>query len=416
MIFMYLNISSILKIILSFLCITSDKRNYLFFISFIVVTFISINYPIINYLLLFSLLVFSLIYQKRDLLTSVLEVNLAIWINILLGALLKPVELKTTIGKPDFLVFEVVTYSLVILTSFISAKYMIPAIKKYGGILPLSIISSLILLFYQLYLIIVFSYQEGQKIGLTLLVLIIMCSLIAVFKSYSNEKSLAFELEKKKMEEEYLKNYIDYVNEDSKNIKKFKHDYINILSSLEYFIALKDMEKIEMFYLENIQPTKSNLQIDYLKMDSLDKIKWESLKSILIMKLIKAQKYSVPVSVELVDNIYKSACVKETVLIRSLSIILDNAIEEIAELKHGDVKIAVFPDGTYLHIIVRNSIRETIEPLHMLKKEGYSTRGKNRGLGLSNLRELVSKEAEMMLSTNITTDFFIQELLLKEGE
>ncbi|MBO0478238.1 GHKL domain-containing protein [Vagococcus fluvialis] len=416
MIFIYLNISSILKIILSFFCIASDKKNYLFLISFIIVSFVSINYSIVSYLLLFALLILSSIYKKSNLVMSVLEINFAIWINILLGAFLKPIEMKTTIGKSDFLVFEIIMYVFIILISFLSAKYVIPVIKKYDLTLPISIISSLILLSYQFYLITAFSHKSGQKIGLIFLFLIITSSLFFVFKSYSNEKSLAFELEKKKMEEEYLKNYIDYVNEESKNIKKFKHDYINILSSLEYFIAQKDVEKIETFYLENVQPTKSNLQIDYLKIDSLDKIKWESLKSILTMKLVKAKKYNVPVSVELVDDIPQLTQIKDTVLIRILGIIIDNAIEEIASLEQGEVQIAIFSDEEFLHIVVRNSIREGIEPLHILKGEGFSTKGENRGLGLSNLSELVSNEAEMMLSTNITSDFFIQELLLKEGE
>ncbi|MEG2937398.1 MAG: hypothetical protein RR812_03235, partial [Vagococcus sp.] len=115
MIFIYLNISSILKIILSFFCIASDKKNYLFLISFIIVSFVSINYSIVSYLLLFALLILSSIYKKSNLVMSVLEINFAIWINILLGAFLKPIEMKTTIGKPDFLVFEIIMYVFIIL-------------------------------------------------------------------------------------------------------------------------------------------------------------------------------------------------------------------------------------------------------------------------------------------------------------
>jgi len=50
-------------------------------------------------------------------------------------------------------------------------------------------------------------------------------------------------------------------------------------------------------------------------------------------------------------------------------------------------------------------------------QKGFSTKGKNRGLGLSNLREILSECEGVTLDTFIEKGFFIQEIGIElEGE
>ena len=49
----------------------------------------------------------------------------------------------------------------------------------------------------------------------------------------------------------------------------------------------------------------------------------------------------------------------------------------------------------------------------MLFKQGFSTKGENRGLGLSNLKEIIDKYKNVTLDTFIKNELFFQEITIK---
>ena len=67
---------------------------------------------------------------------------------------------------------------------------------------------------------------------------------------------------------------------------------------------------------------------------------------------------------------------------RMLGIILDNAIEEAAEIQYGELSVSLIQEELESLIIVENSCRVNIESLVTLKENGYSTKGAERGIGL----------------------------------
>ena len=148
----------------------------------------------------------------------------------------------------------------------------------------------------------------------------------------------------------------------------------------------------------------------------MEKIKLNSLKSILAVKILQAEENNINVSLEIIDDISQKLLIKDTILIRMIGIIIDNAIEETSLLDDGEIQIAIFSDKEYVYIIVKNNVRPTIEPLHVLKKEGFSTKGDNRGIGLSNLQELTENNSNIMLETQIKEGFFIQKMMIKTEE
>ena len=61
-------------------------------------------------------------------------------------------------------------------------------------------------------------------------------------------------------------------------------------------------------------------------------------------------------------------------------------------------------------IIVKNSCSEDLPPLYQLEEKGYSTKGPNRGIGLSNLQEIM-EETDFLLETEIVDHYFIQKIV-----
>lgn len=126
-----------------------------------------------------------------------------------------------------------------------------------------------------------------------------------------------------------------------------------------------------------------------------------------------AKEKNIDVQLEIPDQIPAQNSLS---LIRMLGIVLDNSIEELDSLKGGTLQVGIFDlEKNYLFII-KNNHRPTIESLHQLQQQGYSTKGTNRGIGLNNLMELSKKEANIALETEITEQFFIQKITVLKDD
>ena len=380
------------------------------------VGFISLNFSIISYLFIFVLLLISSILRKKDIIESISLITSSIWINISVNTLLTTIERKSNIQNMSYFWVEGLSYALIILFSILVSKFVLPTMKKKEKEYIYSMVLMIGFFIYQFYLVSFFPQTYIKKIGLSLMLIIVGIVSFFLFRSYKKEQLLTFELEKKEIEEKYLMNYLNQVNREYKDIRKFKHDYINLLSSLEYVINQGDIDSIKSFYSDSINPSKESMKNDYSNIGTLEKIKLNSLKSILAVKILQAEENNINVSLEIIDDISQKLLIKDTILIRMIGIIIDNAIEETSLLDDGEIQIAIFSDKEYVYIIVKNNVRPTIEPLHVLKKEGFSTKGDNRGIGLSNLQELTENNSNIMLETQIKEGFFIQKMMIKTEE
>lgn len=230
-----------------------------------------------------------------------------------------------------------------------------------------------------------------------------------LFFSYEKESSL-----KRKQKE--LRQFHLYVSELEKNyteMRRFRHDYKNILLSIESYIESNDLNGLREYFYNNIKQVSSTMLQNDFKLAKLSNIGIKAMKSLFANKLILAQELGIDTDIEVYNKIEKVP-LDDLTLVRVLGIILDNAIEAASEVENGIFRIGIFLEEDALNIIVVNSCRKDIPPLFQLKKEGYSTKGKDRGLGLSNLEDIVTKEKYLTLDTKISEGFFTQILLIGE--
>lgn len=249
-------------------------------------------------------------------------------------------------------------------------------------------------------------------------IIIIMAFAVLIYtsmQSISNSQELRLEVVKQTLEMKYMNEYAKETTRQYNEIRKFKHDYVNILSSLDYFIQLKDMDKLSHCYQEVIRPTQELLDTNSFNFKELSNIKSDELKSILAIKVLLAKDQGVLVQMEVPDVISDNLPVDFVVLIRMIGILFDNSIEEVVHIPDGKIEVGLFSlDDNYLFVI-KNPIRDNTLSLHQLEVEGFSTKDDNRGLGLSNLRELSKREKHLMLETSMTDKHFIQKIIINSG-
>ncbi len=223
------------------------------------------------------------------------------------------------------------------------------------------------------------------------------------------------EMKVKSKQEEYkqLRMYSENLEELYGELQKFRHDYINILSSMADYIRKRELDNLEKYFNEKVMPTSQGIQLNNYKLGALKNIKVRELKGILVSKLVKAQELGINTTVEATEPVQR-ANMDSILLCRCLGIVLDNAIEETEEYKNSSMSIAFIKKEHSLLIVVVNTIGGEIPKLFKVFQKGFSTKGENRGLGLSNLKELVSQCDNVTLETKIEGRLFFQEIEISD--
>jgi two-component system sensor histidine kinase AgrC len=231
---------------------------------------------------------------------------------------------------------------------------------------------------------------------------------IIVFVIYKNIKS---EMGSKAREKE-LKTLTEY-NENLEalynDMRKFRHDYVNILSSMAGYIEDKDMGGLKEYFNKKIVPLGTNMNENNSKIGLLHNIRIKEIKGVIITKIIQAQELGIEVIIDIAEIIDR-VNLDVIDLSRCIGILLDNAIEAAVLCEKSRLEIGFIKKNNSFMIVIVNSISEGVPPIHKIFEKGFSTKGENRGLGLSNLREILSKYQKASLDTIIENKEFRQIL------
>ncbi len=272
---------------------------------------------------------------------------------------------------------------------------------------------------YALYQYLLASPAETQfdtliKMFVITLVFVVTLGGISIY-IFSNNQKLAFATREKVIEQRAMQLYIDEISKQNEEINQFRHDYLNILSSLESYLEEGDLQALTVYYQQTIQPTRTLFLANASKLSALQKIDHPAIRGIFMTKLLLAQEKGISVHLEMTGKIIFPKHVFDLNLIRILGILLDNAIEEVDALGKGELAVAFFQEKDALVILIQNTVRNPVKPLYQLKKEGFSTKGKGRGYGLSTVDELMSQTSTLLLETTISQHLFVQKLTLLGG-
>ena len=168
-------------------------------------------------------------------------------------------------------------------------------------------------------------------------------------------------------------------------MRKFRHDYVNILTTLSDYIREDDMPGLRKYFNENIVPMKDKLKTRSIKMNGIEKLKVREIKGLITTKIIQAQEKRIPISIEVPDEIDRID-MNTVELSRIIGIIVDNAIEASENLEEPLINIAFIDNEEAVTFIVMNKCSDDIPKIHELFEQGFSTKGDNRGFRFINFK------------------------------
>lgn len=275
-------------------------------------------------------------------------------------------------------------------------------------------ITAVLLLVIYLYIIVSEGLDNELRIAISNLVvlMVVIGFAIAIYDEYRITIRAKYKVQQQNLQ---IKNDTRYMNEIEAHyneLRSFRHDYQNMMLTISEYLKTDDLSGLREYYQQNIAPVTKRVSDEQYRLEDLSRVKVKSIKSILFSKLSYAQSQGINVHFDL-KQVLESVTTNELDLDIALGIILDNAIEATAGHYSGELTGAVFMTAQSTVFLVQNTVFDQLPPLWQLKAAGYSTKGQNRGLGLSQLSTIVNRNENMILETRLLESVFVQRLTVK---
>ena len=206
-----------------------------------------------------------------------------------------------------------------------------------------------------------------------------------------------------------MERYSRHIEELYKEVRSFRHDYSNLLTSLRLGIEEEDMEQIKEVYDSVLKDSSEKLQDNKYDLGRLVNIRDKALKSLLAGKFLKARDKKIVFNVEVPEEIQVEG-MRLLDFLTIVSILCDNAIEATAEASQPHVSIAFFKNGAQETFIIENSIKEEGIDISEIFSFGASSKGEERGVGLYTVMKIVESHPNTSLNTTCKNQVFRQIL------
>lgn len=234
--------------------------------------------------------------------------------------------------------------------------------------------------------------------------IMVVVLVIIVRSAVKNAKVEAQALQMRQLQE-----YVGALEALQKDVRVFRHDYVNILSGINGFITNEDMDGLRVYFRTKVIPMNSDMEVNISKLATLHNLEVVELKGLFATKLIRAQELGVNAQVEVYKKI-DQINMDSIDLCRAVGILLDNAIEAVMGTEDPTIRVAIIQKKDAIVLVFANNLPEDSPPVHQFFDEGFSTKGENRGLGLSTLKKTLKKYPNVSLDTKVTQLGFVQEL------
>lgn len=365
------------------------------------------------YLSLLNLIVFIFYtwWYERNLMKSVIvTLQVFIWSIVMdhVSNLVMQV-VRYSIGYlPVFICIQLV--SLVIINIVLSRTDFTPTFEQDN----LNRITAISLLIIYFYIILSEGWNNNFKMIFSNLVilLVMICLLLVSYGEYLKNVKTRYEVQKQRIQIQNDTRYMNEIEAHYNELRRFRHDYQNMLISIDEYLKTDDLEGLQEYYQKNLAPVSNRVLKEKYNLEDLSRVKVKSIKSILFSKLSYAQSQEIEVHFDLKEPLI-DITVNELDLDIALGIMLDNAIEASVGHADGEIMSAIFIEKNSTVFLIQNNVFEQLPPLWKLKEAGYSTKGKNRGIGLNSLSKIVNRNENMILETRALGAVFLQRLTVK---
>lgn len=268
-------------------------------------------------------------------------------------------------------------------------------------------------------LIVIMTISDFQEVTATIQAALIIIFTILICFTYWQVtffiKTFALQTEaKEKIERnEQLNNYLTLVQKQYTELRKFKHDFQNIMLSLDQVLKDNDSKQLKYYYDSLLDEEDDLNNVKSGSITQIQSIDNDAIRGLLIQKFFSAKAKDINLHFELDQKHYS---IKPNIsIVRILGVLLDNAIEHVQESDDKNITCVFFKTGNTLEITIDNKVNEKIN-INQIFDCGYSTKKDHTGFGLTNVQDLVNHSQDLFLDSKIIHNHLMMTLIVLGSE
>ena len=269
-------------------------------------------------------------------------------------------------------------------------------------------------------IIFIFNFTSGELLGYPSNVLVINSMLFLAYfiltgvLLYFIVKTVNKEAEEKRKVAEYenLRDYTQNIEDLYQQMRSFRHDYLNILTTMDCYFEQNDYKGLDTYFHTKILSTRDQFTNSDVPLGTLGNLRILEIKSIIYQKIMLSSSRCLHMEIDIPEVIDKIPYMDSMDLARVIGIFLDNAIEAASETDTKFLFCGVVKDDDHLTVLIKNSCRVQSININSLYQSGYSTKENGHGIGLYNAKKILSQYPDVLHNTNCCDDYFLQQLKL----
>ena len=236
----------------------------------------------------------------------------------------------------------------------------------------------------------------------------VMCVIFLVFLLLQESS------EKHKIDIKY-ETYLQYgttLEEIADEKSKIFHEYKNQLALLKTMVSKNNTKAID--YIDKILKENKNI-VKYSSINKLKNIKLNSLKGFIYYEIRKMSNLNIELSIDISSELNQKKIwnVCERYLddvSKVIGVCLDNAMEAAVLSKQKIVSLVCFKEDNNIVFLISNTYEKLdIDKLGVKK---YTTKGKDRGYGLSLVKDIINKNNCIFVESEVKENFYIKRIII----
>lgn len=209
---------------------------------------------------------------------------------------------------------------------------------------------------------------------------------------------------------EYSKEYEKEVVEKSKK----QHEYKNQLAIIENMIYPQNKKAIN--YIRDLLNEEKDDK-DSKVLEKLTYIKSIGLKGFIHFKIKEMDNKKIESFIDVSEQLNKNKLWKicyENLqdISRCIGVYLDNAIEASSISDKKQISLLTYLENDNIVFLISNTYKGELD-ISKFGNEGYSSKGKNRGFGLSLVKEIIGNNESLSQYKEINGEYYTQKLYIK---
>lgn len=211
-----------------------------------------------------------------------------------------------------------------------------------------------------------------------------------------------------------LNDYLTSVRQQYTELRKFKHDFQNIMLSMKSFVDKSDSIELKQYYQDILKEQSAMSSVSSGNISQIQAIDSDTIRGLIIQKFFLANSRKIDFKIELTQDHYHFEN-NILAIVRILGILLDNAFEYVQTIPTQEVTLAITQNADTTEITIDNPIDGQIN-FKDIFKSGFTTKDDHTGFGLANARKIISEVDNLYLETKVLHGHLMMTLIIVGGD